>query len=123
MEARKKSILQEKSERFAERIVKMHQYLNSVKHEYEMSRQVYKSGTSIGANIAEARDAQSGPDFISKMSISLKEANETEYWLKTVLSGSYITEKEYISMHGDNEELVKMLVSTIKTMKRKYGLL
>ncbi len=71
----------------------------------------------------EARDAQSDPDFISKMSISLKEANETEYWLKTLLSGSYITKKEYLSMHDDNEELVKMLVSTIKTMKRKYGLL
>ena len=101
----------------------MHQYLTSVKHEHDMSRQIYRSGTSIGANIAEAKNAQSGPDFISKMSISLKEANETEYWLKTLHAGDYITEKEYLSMSSDNEELIKMLVSTIKTMKKKYGLL
>ena len=88
-----------------------------------MSKQLLRCGTSIGANTRESKNAQSRMDFLNKLNIALKEADETEYWLKTLLSGRYITEKEYLSMHGDNEELVKMLVSTIKTMKRKYGLL
>ena len=83
-----------------------------------MSKQLYRSGTSIGANIAEATNAQSKADFISKLSIALKEANETEYWLKTISTGGYIDQRGFESMKSDNDELIKMLVSSIKTMKR-----
>ena len=82
-----------------------------------MSNQVYRSGTSIGANIAESINAQSSADFISKLSIALKEANETEYWLTSLFNGGYIEEKGFLSMKTDNDELIKMLVKSIKTAK------
>ena len=84
-----------------------------------MSKQVYRSGTSIGANVAESINAQSDADFISKLSIALKEANETEYWLKNLYSANFIDEAGYLSLQKDNEEIIKILVSSIKTMKRK----
>ena len=87
-----------------------------------MSKQIYRSGTSIGANIAESTNAQSGFDFINKLSIALKEANETEYWLKNLYQGEYINKAGFESMMNDNEELTKMLVSSIKTMKQKLGI-
>jgi len=87
-----------------------------------MSKQIYRSGTSIGANIAENTNAQSGFDFINKLSIALKEANETEYWLKNLYQGEYINKAGFESMMNDNEELTKMLVSSIKTMKQKMGI-
>ena len=79
---RKESILKNKTEAFATRIVKLHQYLGNKKKEYIISKQIIRSGTSIGANINEANYAQSKPDFTSKMQIALKETAETEYWLK-----------------------------------------
>ncbi len=88
-----------------------------------MSKQIYRSGTSIGANIAESRFAQSTPDYISKLSIALKEANETDYWIENLYKGQYINEKEYESIHHDVDEIIKLLVSSIKTCKKKYGLL
>jgi four helix bundle protein len=116
---RKESVLRNKSEAFAGRVVMLYQYLTKSKHEDVISKQILRSGTSIGANIAESQNAQSTADFINKLSIALKEANETEYWLKTLNNGNYIDEKGYNSMSKDNEELVKMLVKSIKTMKDK----
>ena len=119
---RKKSILKIKSEAYAVRIINLHKYLRTDKHETVMSKQIYRSGTSIGANIAESTNAQSGFDFINKLSIALKEANETEYWLKNLYQGEYINKAGFESMMNDNEELTKMLVSSIKTMKQKLGI-
>lgn len=119
---RKKSILKIKSEAYAVRIINLHKYLRTDKHETVMSKQIYRSGTSIGANIAESTNAQSGFDFINKLSIALKEANETEYWLKNLYQGEYINKPGFESMMNDNEELTKMLVSSIKTMKQKMGI-
>ena len=91
-------ILKEKSYAFALRVVKLAQYLNSNKKEYVLSRQVLKSGTVIGALISEAEFAQSKPDFVNKLSVGLKEANETQYWLKLLNEGSYISETMYNSI-------------------------
>ena len=115
---RKDSILKIKSELFATRIINLYKYLTD-KHEGVMSKQIYRSGTSIGANIAESINAQSDADFISKLSIALKESNETEYWLKNLYAGGYIDEKGFKSLFNDNEEIIKMLVKSIKTMKNK----
>ncbi len=87
-----------------------------------MSKQIYRSGTSIGANIAESRYAQSPADFVSKLSITLKESGETEYWLKSLHGGGFLTEEEFSSIYNDNVEIGKMLTSSIKTMKMKMGL-
>ena len=114
----KKKLLQSKSQAFAVRIIKFYKYLCS-KDEFVLGKQILKSGTSIGANIRESRNAQSLSDFISKMNIALKEADETEYWLRKLLAGGYIEEKGYQSMHDDNEEIVRILVKIIKTMKQK----
>ncbi len=87
-----------------------------------MSKQIYRSGTSIGANIAESRYAQSPADFVSKLSIALKESGETEYRLKSLHGGGFLTEEEFSSIYNDNVEIGKMLTSSIKTMKMKMGL-
>ena len=116
---RKESILKNKTEAFATRIVKLHQYLTKEMHETIMANQIYRSGTSIGANVAESINAQSPADFISKLSIALKEANETEYWLKTLYQGKYIDEIGFQSMFNDNEEIIKILVKSIKTIKKR----
>ena len=111
------SILREKSYAFALRIIKLYQYLCSEKHEYVISKQALKAGTSIGALVREAEFAQSKADFISKLSIALKEANETDYWLSLLKDSEYITEKMYNSIAPDAVELIKMLTSSIKTAK------
>ena len=116
---RDRSILLEKSETFSGRIIKMYQYLTSQKKELVISKQVLRSGTSIGANIAESRNAQSTADFIHKLSIALKESDETLFWLKSLHKGDYLNEKEYESIYIDAEELVKILVSSINTLKKK----
>lgn len=119
---KKESILQDKSVAFAARIIKLYQYLIKEEHESIIAKQIYRSGTSIGAIIAESKNAQSGLDFIHKLSIALKEANETEFWLKSLYAGNYINEAGFTSLRDDNEQLIKMLVSSIKTMKNKYGI-
>ena len=88
-----------------------------------MSKQVYRSGTSVGANIAESRYAQSSADFVSKLSIALKESGETEYWLKSLHGGGFLTDEEFSSIYNDNVEIGKMLTSSNKTMKKKMGVL
>ena len=118
---RKESILMKKSEMFAVRIIRMYKYLKDVKHENILSKQILRSDTGIGANIAESRRAQSEHDFISKLHIALKEAEETDFWLKSLYQGEYISEQGFESMTQDNEELIRILVKSIKTMKAKIG--
>ena len=111
------NIIEEKSFAFAIRIVNLYKHLNEKKKEFVLSKQLLRSGTSIGANIAEAEQAQSKPDFISKMNIALKEASETKYWIKLLTSTNYLTELESVSILDDCIELKKMLVSIIKSSK------
>ena len=114
---RKENIIQEKTETYASRIVRLYIYLRDVKHEQTLSKQILRSGTSIGANTAESRNAQSKADFINKLSVALKEADETAFWLKTLYSGNYITKKQLQSMMNDNEDIIRILVKIIKTSK------
>ncbi|QQS27578.1 MAG: four helix bundle protein [Sphingobacteriales bacterium] len=113
-----KSILKDKSYVFAIRIVKLSQFLQTEKKEFVISKQILKSGTSVGALIREAEFGQSKPDFINKMSVSLKEANETEYWLSILKDTNYIDEKSFVSLQSDCKEIIAMLVSTLKTLKK-----
>ena len=119
MMKRERSLLLTKSEIFAGRIIKMYQYLTDQKKELIISKQILRSGTSIGANITESRNAQSTSDFIHKLNIALKEADETIYWIKNLYNGGYLNEKEYESINNDADELVRLLVSSIKTLKEK----
>ena len=123
MMPRKENIIEIKSDLYSDRIVKMYQVLTSQRNEHILSKQILRSGTSIGANVAESQSAQSDADFVSKMSIALKEANESLYWLKKMHKGNIITENEFISMQADNTELIKLLTSIIKTKKGNMGLL
>ena len=113
----KQNILRDKSYAFALRIIKLYKYLCSEKKEYVISKQVLKAGTSIGALVRESEFAQSKADFVSKLSIALKEANETDYWLSLLKDSEYITEEMYNSIAPDAVELIKMLTSSIKTAK------
>ena len=119
MMKRGRSLLLTKSEDFAGRIIKMYQYLTDKKKELIISKQILRSGTSIGANITESRNAQSTSDFIHKLNIALKEADETVYWLKNLYKRGYLNDKEYESIYKDANELVRLLVSSIKTLKQK----
>ena len=114
-----KSILRDKSYDFALKIVKLCQVLVSEKKEFVLSKQLLRSGTAIGAQIREAEFAQSKADFIHKMSISLKEANESLYWLDLLKDTNYIDKEQYQIHYKLNKELVAMLVSSIKTSKGK----
>ena len=111
------SIITDKSFQFAVRIVKLCKHLRNTKKEYTLSKQLLRSGTSIGANAAEAKQAQSKPDFISKLSIALKETTETKYWLKLLHATEYLTEVEFQSIHADCIEIEKILVSILKSAK------
>ena len=112
------NIILQKSKLFALQIIKLYKNLCENKKEFILSKQILRSGTSIGANVAESINAQSPADFISKLSIALKEANETEFWLKSLYQGGLIDEKGFQSMFDDNEEIIKILVKSIKTVKR-----
>ena len=116
---KKKSILRDKSYAFSVRIVRLAQFLQQEKKEFILSKQILKSGTSICALIREAEYAQSHADFISKFTISLKEANETDYWLLLLKDTEYIDVKLYDSFFQDCDELISLLISTIKTLKSK----
>lgn len=111
------SILEQKSFQFAIRIVNLCKYLRNSKKEYILSKQLLRAGTSIGANIAEAQQAQSKADFISKLSIALKETTETTYWIRLMAATSYLSEREYLSIVSDCIEIEKMLVASVKTSK------
>ena len=112
-------ILRLKSLRFAVRIVNLSKYLREEKKEFTLSKQILKSGTSIGANLAESTAAFSRKDFLSKVYISLKECSETLYWLELLRLTDYISEEMYQSMQADCEELRKMLSSTTKTIQER----
>ena len=111
----KENIVLDKSFAFAVRIVNLYKYLTGEKKEYVLSKQLLRCGTSIGANTTEAQRAQSKPDFVSKMSIALKEAYEVEYWLRLLWATEYIDEIAYKSMSSDNEEIISLLISICKT--------
>mgnify|MGYP004006345257 FL=1 len=111
------NVVRDKSFTFALRIVKLTEYLQREKKEFVLSRQVLRSGTAVGALIREAEHAQSKADFVSKMSIALKEANETEYWIDLLHQSNYIDDKNYKSIHPDIVELLKLLVSIVKTSR------
>ena len=111
--------LKDKSYKFALRVIKLYKFLAEEKKEYILSKQVMRSGTSIGANITEGNQAQSSADFIHKLSIALKEAFETEYWLCLLRDSEYITEKQSESLIADCNELQIILTSSIKTSKSK----
>ena len=113
----KENVLIDKSIAFASRIIKLHQYLIKTKKETIISRQIVRSGTSIGANINEANYGQSKADFISKMHIALKETAETEYWLKLLKMSEYITKDMGNSLLGDCLEIKRMLIASINTAK------
>ena len=112
------NIIVEKSKDFAIRIVKLYKYLNENKNEYVLSRQLLKSGTSIGANVKEAIRGQTKPDFYAKMNIALKEASETEYWLEILKETDYIDEVLFKSIYSDCQEILKILMSISKTQNR-----
>lgn len=111
------SIIEQKSFRFAIRIVNLCRHVRSTKKEYTLSGQLLRSGTSIGANITEAQQAQSKADFVSKLSIALKEASETKYWIRLLHATEYLSAQEYQSICADCTEIEKILVASIKTAK------
>jgi four helix bundle protein len=106
-----------KSKVYAIRIINLYKHLCSSSNEYILSKQLLRSGTSIGANIREAGRAYSKKEFTAKMSIALKEADETAYWLELLVETEYITHAQFESIYADNEELIKLLVAIIKTAK------
>lgn len=110
----KENVIVKKSFAFSVRIVNLNKYLSQAKREYVISKQIYKSGTSIGANIAEAQRAQSTADFVAKMKIALKEASETQYWLQLLYETKYITDAEFTSIHNDLVEILKILTAICK---------
>ena len=113
------SIAYEKSKKFAIRVIKLYQHLSKTKSEYTLSKQLLRSGTSIGANIKEALNGQSKKDFLAKMNIALKEAGESEYWLELLHETGYLSDEEYESINPECIELNKLLTSIVKTTKSK----
>lgn len=113
----RRNLIVDKSVDFAIRIINLRKYLTSSKNEHVLSKQILRSGTSIGANITEGQEAQSKADFISKNSIALKECAETKYWLTLLERTDYISHDEFLSLNKDAEELYAMLVAIIKTAK------
>ena len=112
------SVVRQKSMAFAKRIVHLYQYLGEERHEHIMSRQVLRSGTSIGANIAEAIYGSSRKDFTAKLQIAQKEASETLYWLELLNSCSYIPDPLYQSLYRDCSEILAILTATIRSCSK-----
>lgn len=119
MNEQKPNIVRDKSFAFAIRVVNLYKYLISDKKEFIMSKQLMRSGTSVGANVREAINAQSKKDFIHKLSISQKECDETIYWLELLKETNYIDKREYESLKNEAAELLKMVKSIILTTKNK----
>jgi len=111
------SIIQQKSRDFAIRIINCYKFLTEERHEQVMAKQLLRCGTSIGANTRESKNAQSRMDFLSKLNIALKEADETEYWLDLLHETKYLDDKMYESINYDCVVLVKMLTAIIKKLK------
>ncbi len=113
------NIIVDKSKSFAVRIVNLYKYLCNEKKEFVLSKQLLRSGTSIGANVKEAIRGQSKDDFIHKMNISLKEASESEYWIELLFETDYIAEQQFDSIISDCRKLIKILTSIIKTGRKE----
>jgi len=112
------NVVVKKTEAFADRIVKMCRYLSKKdRNNPEMLKQIVRSGTSVGANTAESQYAQSRADFLTKLTIALKEANETKFWLSRLYAAEHLSEAEYNSIISDNIEIIKLLTSITKTVK------
>ncbi len=120
-EAKQGASIHELSYDFGCRITRLFQYLteDAEYKEFVQSKQVYRSGTSIGANVRESKHAQSEADFLSKMSIAYKEADETDYWLNLLHDNGYINESQYESLKTDIDRILKLLTSIVKTMNQK----
>ncbi len=113
----KENIIQVKSFNFALRVIKLYQYLVKNKKEFVLSKQILRSGTAIGANVEEALGGQSRKDFLNKMSIAYKEARETSYWLRLLKGADILSEKHFLSISQDLEEISKILTTIQKTTK------
>ena len=117
----KENILANKTIDFAVEIIRFYQYLCYRKKEYILSKQILRSGTSIGANVRESRNAQSDADFINKLNIALKEADETQYWLEIMEKSEIISKEQFKKFNKDVNEIISILVSTLKTLRRKIA--
>lgn len=113
------NIIENKSFDFAVRIVNLYKFLSYEKKEFVLSKQLLRCGTSIGANVAEAQRGQTTPDFNSKMNTALKEANETQYWLRLLYRTEYLTRQEFLSLDNDINEIISILVSICKKTNKK----
>ena len=109
------NVIVEKSFDFAVRIVNLHKYLNRERKEFVLAKQLLRSGTSIGANVSEAQRGQSKADFTAKMSIALKEASESEYWIKLLYRTEYLSKEQYDSLNADVQELIGLLMAICRT--------
>ena len=119
MKRSEENLILVKSKSFALRIIRLYKYLCDERKEFVLSKQVLRSGTSIGANAKEASLAQSKKDFEAKLSIALKEAGETEYWLELLHESDYIEEKSFESINADNKEIIRILTSILKSSRSK----
>ncbi len=117
----KENIIKDKSFAFALRIVKLSQFLQTEKKEFVLSKQLLRSGTAIGALVREAQQAESKADFIHKMAIASKEANETDYWIELLFQSTYITTAQHQSLNADVTEIAKLLSSIILTAKQRLS--
>lgn len=113
------SPVKDKSYKFAIRIVKAYKHLTEVKREFVLSRRMLQSGTAIGANVRKANQAESKTEFTHKMCLGLEEAAETEYWLELLREAEFLEQKEFESLHGDCEELLKLLTSIVKSSRQQ----
>lgn len=122
-EEKKTAGIHELSYDFACRITRLFQYLteDAEYKEFVMSRQLYRSGTSVGANVRESKHAQSDADFLSKMSIAYKEADETDYWMNLLHDNGYLDDEQFNSLNADSTRILKVLTSIVKTMRQKVG--
>ena len=114
-----RNALNRKSLEFAVRIVRFYRFLTEEKNEFVMSKQILRSGTSIGANVRESKNAQSPMDFIHKLNIALKEADETQYWLEVLQLSETINQEEFDSLNNNLKEIIALLTSIIKTIKKQ----
>ena len=115
----KENVIYRLSKAYALRIIKLYIFLHDEKREYVMSKQVYRSGTSIGANIAESQYAQSDADYVNKLKIALKEAGETKYWLELLHDSDYLNDKEYESLYNDVNIIIGTLINIINKLKEQ----
>ncbi|WP_372746683.1 four helix bundle protein [Lutibacter sp.] len=116
---KKENVVKTKSFLFSIRIVNLYKFLTQEKKEFIISKQLLRSGTSIGALVRESEHAESTADFVHKLSVALKEANESEYWIDLLKETDYLSESEYLSVQENIKELLKLLISIIKTTKLK----